>query len=196
MIRHIALHSLLGTSSRSLCPFPSSSRGISICDLASVSSRCPPGSFRSVLVTLRPLSPNEVLHVQVLHFHVPCILGQTLSRRQCSCCLGVASQVDLGSLAEIVQDRIHVQSICASCSERVELALSAALRVHVCSCAFTPRMNPSVLVNTDDVDFIDFASPAQSASVQTSVFRGLSCTVRNCHSSLCLNAYRTHCSKS
>ena len=68
-----------------------------------------------------------------------------------------------------------------------------------CSCAFTPMVNPSILVNSDDVDFIDFVSPAQSASVNTSivatssVFRGLSCTVRNSHSSLCPSVYRTHC---
>ena len=60
-------------------------------------------------------------------------------------------------------------------------------------------VNPSILVNTDDVDFIDFVSPAQSASVNTSivatssVFRGLSCTVRNSHSSLCPSVYRKHC---
>ena len=63
-------------------------------------------------------------------------------------------------------------------------------------------MNPSILVNTDAVDIIDFASPAQSASVYTSIvatssiFRGLSCTVRNSHLSLCPNVYRTHCFKS
>ena len=50
-----------------------------------------------------------------------------------------------------------------------------------CSCPFIPMMKPSILVNTDDVDFIDFAPPAQSASVYTSivatssVFRSLSC---------------------
>ena len=76
---------------------------------------------------------DEVLHGQVLHFHVPCSLGQTVSLRQRSCCLAVASQFDLGSHAEIAQDCFHVQSICASCSERVELAFYAALRMRVCS---------------------------------------------------------------
>ena len=123
---------------------------------------------------------DEILHVQVLHFHVSCTLGQTLSLCQCSCCLGVTSQIDLGLHAEC----FHVQSVCASCSERVELALSAALSVRVLQLCVHPMVNPSVLVNTD-VDFVDFVSQAQSASVNTSIFRGLSCTVRNSHPSLC-----------
>ena len=104
-----------------------------------------------------------------------CTLRQTLSLCQCSCCLGVTSQIDLGLHAEC----FHVQSVCASCSERVELALSAALSVRVLQVCV-----PLILVNTD-VDFIDFVSQAQSASVNTSIFRGLSCTVRNSHPSLC-----------
>ena len=108
-----------------------------------------------------------MLHVQVLHFDLSCTLGQTLSLCQCSCRLGVTSQIDLGLHAEIVQNCFHVQSICASCSERVELAFSAALSVRVLQLCITPVVYPPILVNTDDVDFIDFVSPAQSASVNT-----------------------------
>ena len=92
-------------------------------------------------------------------------LGQTMSLYQRSCCFGVTLQIDLGLHSEIVQNCFHVQSVCTSCSERVELAFNAALSVRV-------------------------LQPAQSASVNTSivatssVFRGLSCTVRNSHSSL------------
>ena len=139
---------------------------------------------------------DEILHVQVLHFHVSCTLGQFLSLCQCSCCLGVTSQIDLGVHAEIVQNCFHVQSVCASCSERADLAFSAALSVRVL------QLCASILVNTDDVDVIDFVSAALSASVNTSivatssVFRGLSCTVRNSHSSRCPSVYRTHCFRS
>ena len=140
---------------------------------------------------------DEILHVQVLHFHVSCTLGQTMSLCQCSCCLGVTLQIDLGLHAEIVQNCFHVQSVCASCSERVELAFSAALSVRVLQLCVHSNSESSILVNTDDVDFIDFVSPARSASVNTSivatssVFRGLSCPVKNSHSSLCPSVYRT-----
>ena len=125
-----------------------------------------------------------------------------MSLCQCSCCLGVTSQIDVGLHAEIVQTCFHVQPACASCSEREELALSAALSVRVLQLCVRPMVSLSILVNTDDVDFIDFVSPAQSASVNTSivatpsVFRGLSCTVRSSHSSLCPSVYRTHCFRS
>ena len=65
---------------------------------------------------------DEILHVQVLHFHVSCTFGQTLSLCQCSCCLGVTSEIDFCVHAEIVQKCFH---------ERVELAFSAALSVRV-----------------------------------------------------------------
>ena len=73
----------------------------------------------------------EVLHVQVVHLHVPCSLGQSLSLRHCSRCLGVASKGDLGSHAEIVQDCFHILIICASSSKLIELAFSDALRMRI-----------------------------------------------------------------
>ena len=110
-----------------------------------------PDSFLSVLATFR----------LVLHFHVSCTFGQTLSLCQCSCCLGVTSQIDLGLHAEIVQDCFHVKSFCASCSERVEFAFSAALSVRVLQLCVHSN-GESILVNTADIDFTDFVSPAQS----------------------------------
>ena len=121
---------------------------------------------------------------------MPYSFGQTLSLRQCSCCLGIASQIDLGSHTEIVQDCFHVQSICASCSNQVLRAFSAALRMRVLQLC-VPMMNPSILVNTDDVDFIDLASAVQSASVWTTIVANSTSpsrvTARSRHSLLLAN---------
>ena len=107
LIRRIALQSLLGESPRSLCSFPSNLRN----------SKMTWQVFRAEVCQVRFCHFSrhfdvscfyEVLCVQVLHFHVPCSLGQSL--RQSSSCFGVASQVDLGSHAEIVQHCFHSPS--------------------------------------------------------------------------------------
>ena len=137
---------------------------------------------------------DEILHVQVLHFDVSCTLGQTLSLCQCSCRLGDTSQIDLGLHAEIVQNCFHVQSVCASCSKRAELALSAALSVRVLQLCVHSNGEP---IDPHEHWCCRFHRLRVSGPVcivaTSSVFRGLSCTVRNSHSSLCPSVYRSHC---